>query len=151
MPMSGNRNRTGIGPDMGKVSVSESEPKILVSRTPVGYICNIDFDFDTDLNINISGVCDTRIFGSGSDTDFLPMSGPIPVRFRFPDMCTLRFWFRFWPFLVDSDSYIDSALMEENHSVPNFLLSEGIPRVIFSSSMNRSKYLDSINHLKLLS
>ena len=33
--ISGNRNRTGIDPDMGKVSVSESEPKILVSPTPV--------------------------------------------------------------------------------------------------------------------
>ena len=59
-------------------------------------------DFDQNGLDFEAGVGDTRILGSDSDTDTLSNTGPIPRPIPIPGMGTIRFQYRFWPFLGDS-------------------------------------------------
>ena len=61
--------------------------------------------FQTREHSRAAGVGDTRIFGPDSDTDTLSNTGPIPRPILMPGMGTIRFQYRFWPFLGDSETY----------------------------------------------
>ena len=65
-------------------------------------------DIHKALTCTTAGVGDTRIFGSDSDTDTLSNTGPIPRPIPIPGMGKIRFQYRFWPFLGDSET--DSIL-----------------------------------------